>query len=77
MKLSPERRRAILDEMVLAELFSEKAWCRRYQISARTVKRLRAEARELLARQLAAQNGPFNVVVMALNNSGNNARKRA
>jgi hypothetical protein len=46
MKLTPEQRRAILAEMRLAELFTEKMWARRYRISTRTVKRLRAAARE-------------------------------
>jgi DNA-directed RNA polymerase specialized sigma24 family protein len=62
MKLKPDQRRAILNEMILSELFSEKAWARRYGISARTVKRLRAEARERLA-----QSVPQNISVTLFN----------
>lgn len=46
MKLKADQRRALINEMILAELFSEKAWARRYGVSITTVKRLRAEARE-------------------------------
>ncbi|HEX4025879.1 MAG TPA: hypothetical protein VHX52_14435 [Steroidobacteraceae bacterium] len=46
----------------MAELFTEKAWARRYQISPATVKRLRAEARE---RRLI-RNVSTNVHVLVL-----------
>jgi hypothetical protein len=71
MKLKPDQRRAILNEMILSELFSEKAWARRYGISARTVKRLRAEARDRMA-----LNVPENIQV-TLFNAGSRERKRA
>ncbi len=45
-KLSPERERDLLNEMELAELLTEKAWQRRYGISPRTIRRLRARVRE-------------------------------
>ena len=61
MKLRPEERRAIINEMVLSELFSEKSWVKRYGISARTVKRLRAEAREMIE-----INAPRNIQVILL-----------
>lgn len=70
MKLSRDDRRAIINEMVLSELFSEKAWARRYGISARTVKRLRAQARELIA-----INAPRNIQVFLLD--GARDKKRA
>lgn len=62
MRLTPAQRREILTEMQLAELFTEKAWARRYQISPATVKRLRAEARE---RRLI-RNVSTNVHVLVL-----------
>lgn len=64
MKLKPDQRRAIINEMVLSELFSEKAWARRYGISPRTVKRLRAEARERMA-----LNVPQNISVTLFNSN--------
>lgn len=45
MKLSPEREAELLAEMALAELFTEKAWERRYGIKPRTIRRLRAKVR--------------------------------
>jgi hypothetical protein len=70
VKLSRDDRRAIINEMVLSELFSEKAWSRRYGISVRTVKRLRAQARELIA-----INAPRTIQVFLLD--GVRDRKRA
>jgi hypothetical protein len=70
MRLSRDDRRAIINEMVLSELFSEKAWARRYGISQRTVKRLRAEARELIA-----INAPRTIQVFLLD--GVRDKKRA
>jgi AraC-like DNA-binding protein len=46
MKLTPDQRREILNEMELAELFTEKLWAQRFGISIPTVRRLRREARE-------------------------------
>jgi hypothetical protein len=46
VKLTAEHRAAILAEMRLAELFTEKRWAARYGISLGTVRRLRAEARQ-------------------------------
>jgi hypothetical protein len=45
-KLFPDELRAILNEMELAELFTEKRWAARFGISIPTVRRLRREARE-------------------------------
>jgi FixJ family two-component response regulator len=70
MKLKADQRREIINEMILAELFSEKAWARRFQISPRTVKRLRAEARERMALMV-----PENIQVTLFNS--NRERKRA
>jgi hypothetical protein len=70
MKLKADQRRALVNEMILAELFSEKAWSRRYGVSIRTVKRLRAEARERMALMV-----PDNIHVTLLNT--NRERKRA
>lgn len=65
MKLSPQRRAELLAELALATQMNTKAWCRRYGIAPRTVKRLRAEAREALAQK--ARNGPINWRVLVLN----------
>jgi hypothetical protein len=70
MKLKADQRRVLLNEMILAELFSEKAWARRYGVSIRTVKRLRAEARERMALMV-----PANIHVTLFN--ANRERKRA
>ena len=75
MKLTSNQRREILSEMQLATLFNTKAWVRRFSISPRQVKRLRAEARELLARK--AQKGPVNFCVMELNSKQGSKRVRA
>jgi len=65
VKLSPEKRREILREMRLAEIFNTKRWSQRYCMSHRTVKRLRAEAREQLAR-----GGPATAVVVWFTTNG-------
>jgi hypothetical protein len=70
MKLKPDQRRALLNEMILAELFSEKRWSNRYGISVRTVRRLREEAREKLSFMV-----PENIHVTLFN--ANRERKRA
>jgi len=68
-KLSPQQHREILAEMQLAALFNVKSWARRYNISPRTVKRLKAEALERMAR--IAQKGPIHCQVTVFNsNSG-------
>ncbi len=46
MKLAPERRAELLNELRLRVLFKDKALCRRYGISRRTLTRLQAEALE-------------------------------
>jgi hypothetical protein len=51
-KLSAERRRELLNEMWLAEWFTEKMWAKRYEISIPTVRRLRREARDRLRASL-------------------------
>jgi hypothetical protein len=63
MKLSAEERQKILKEMQLVMLlFNTKRWAARYRISARQVKRLRAEAREHLA-----PKGLFQVHIVVSN----------
>jgi hypothetical protein len=56
MKLASEQRAALLSEMRLAALFTEKRWAARYGVSIGTVRRLRAEARQRPLRgNIAAQ----------------------
>ena len=55
-RLSPGDRAWLLNEMMLSSQFNTKAWSRRFGISPRQVRRLRAEAREILA--ATAANGP-------------------
>ncbi|HEX3915536.1 MAG TPA: hypothetical protein VHW71_18710 [Steroidobacteraceae bacterium] len=71
MKLSPEREAELLNEMALAEIFTEKAWQRRYGVKPRTIRRLRAKMRERFG--TVAALGPDTVHVLMLNGS----RKRA
>ena len=63
MKLSPEQRSLILAEMTLAESFNTKRWSQHYKISPRTVKRLRAAAREALAAEKARKGPPAEAVL--------------
>jgi hypothetical protein len=44
MKLSPEREAELLNELRLRVLFSDRALCRRYGISRRTLVRLQSKA---------------------------------
>jgi len=68
VKLSPDRRREILNEMELAELFTEKRWADRYGISIPTVRRLRREARERRVRLIPNVSNTLHVTVF--NSSG-------
>jgi hypothetical protein len=52
MKLSPEKQREILNEMMLAELFTEKRWAERFGISIPTVRRMRRKARDEFRKSL-------------------------
>lgn len=72
MKLSREREAELLNEMALAEIFTEKAWERRYGVKPRTIRRLRAKMRE--RQGSVAGLGPDTVHVLVLNN---NERKKA
>jgi hypothetical protein len=64
VKLSPDDRCEILKEMQLVDLlFNTKRWADRFRISERQVKRLRAEARELLM----APKGPLHVRIVVSN----------
>jgi hypothetical protein len=67
VKLSPSREAELLNEMKLAELFTERAWMARYGVSARTLRRLRAKVRQHQG-SLAAL-GPDTVHILCLNNS--------
>jgi hypothetical protein len=67
MKLSPEREAELLNEMALAEIFTEKAWQRRYGVKPRTIRRLRAKMRERFG--TVAGLGPDTVHVLVLNGS--------
>jgi hypothetical protein len=64
-RLSPGDRAWLLNEMMLSSQFNTKAWSRRFGISPRQVRRLRAEAREILA--ATAANGPVLCQVKVLN----------
>ena len=69
-KLPADDRRKILREMQLVMLlFNTKRWAERYRISARQVKRLRVEARELLM----APKGPFHVQIVVSNDVSSDA----
>lgn len=62
MKLSPEREDALLKELELAEWLTEQSWVRRYGVSARTIRRYRAQVRER-HRSLAALRPEFHRIV--------------
>lgn len=74
MKLTPDQLRELFNEMELAELFNTKTWSRRFGISPRQVKRLRAMVRERLAAR--APKGPVNIVVMAFNQVNAKANRK-
>jgi hypothetical protein len=74
VKLTPEKRREILNEMELAEQFTEKRWSVRFGISIPTVQRLRREARE---RRQRLMGNPSNTVHVVVFNSTSTPRKRA
>jgi hypothetical protein len=74
MKLTLDQRREILNEMELAEQFTEKRWAVRYGISIPTVRRLRAEARERRVRLIANHSTDLHVLIF---NSGSKPRKTA
>jgi hypothetical protein len=72
-KLSPDMRREILNEMELAELFTEKMWARRYGISIPTVRRLRCEARNRIQERLIP-NVSTTVHVVCFNSPSKGAK---
>jgi hypothetical protein len=78
VKLTPEQRVELLNEMRLAEIFNTKMWSRRFGISPRTVKRLRAELRGQPTGPMGATapNGPATAQVLPLN-AGSAKRRRA
>lgn len=61
MKLPLARREELLNEMRLAALLNEKSWCRRYGVSSRTLRRLRAKA---LERPLAQSGGDHHILIL-------------
>jgi hypothetical protein len=69
MRLSPERRAELLNELRLRRLFTNKMLCRRYGVSLSTLKRLQAEA---LERPLDPMGriGPETVRVVLPNRDG-------
>jgi hypothetical protein len=75
MKLTPDRERELLDCLRLRELLADKRLCLRFNVSRRTLVRLRA--RLLDERQSLAQKAPASVHVLLLNNGVNIERKRA
>ena len=62
--LPPAREAELLAEMELAELFTEKMWQRRYGLSPRTLRRLRAKMRE--RQRPVAALGPDTVHVVVI-----------
>jgi hypothetical protein len=66
VKLTPDQRREILNEMELADQFTEQRWANRYGISIPTVRRLRREARE---RRKLIPNVSGTVHVVCFNSS--------
>lgn len=73
MKLSSERRAELLNEMELAEQFTEKRWAARFGISIPTVRRLRREARERRERLIPNVSQDLHVIVF---NSNGSRKKR-
>jgi len=62
----------LMNELALATLFNTKSWARRFGISERLVKRLRAEARDQLAQM--ARKGPVHCQVLVFN-SGSSSKQ--
>jgi hypothetical protein len=60
-KLSPELREQLLNEMRLAALLNEKSWSRRYGLSPRQLRRLRAQA---LERPLARSGDAHRILIL-------------
>jgi len=73
VKLSSERRAELLNEMELAEQFTEKRWAARFGISIPTVRRLRREARERRERLIPNVSQDLHVIVF---NSNGSRKKR-
>jgi hypothetical protein len=69
MKLSSEQRAELLNEMELAEQFTEKRWSARFGISIPTVRRLRREARERRERLIPNVSQELHVIVFNINGS--------
>lgn len=67
MKLAPETRRKIMNEMELVDAaFTEKRWAARYCISIPTVRRLRRAMRERSrGRLIPNQSHDLNVICFA------------
>lgn len=73
MKLTADQHREILNEMELAEQFTEKRWSTRFGISIPTVRRLRREARERRERLIPNVSQDLHVIVF---NSNGPRKKR-
>ena len=73
MKLSPERRAELINELHLRVLFRDKLICKRYGISRSTLARLQREALD----QHMTQNAPQSIHVLVLNGDMPLRRKTA
>ena len=70
-KLSIDRRRELLNEMELADQFTEQRWAQRYNISIPYVRYLRREARERCKRLLIPnQSQDLHVVCFSTPSKG-------
>jgi len=67
MKLSPERRAELLNEMELADQFTEKRWAERYGLSISSIRGYRRLARE---RREFIPNQQHDVHVVVFNSNG-------
>lgn len=72
-RLSADRRAELLNEMELADQFTEKRWAARFGISIPTVRRLRREARERSDRLIPNVSNDVHVIVF---NSNGPPKKR-
>lgn len=72
MKLSPERLAELLNEMELADQFTEQRWAARFGLSVPSIRRYRRIARERRDRLIPNQSQDLHVVVF----NGNGPRKK-
>jgi hypothetical protein len=69
-KLSPERLAELLNEMELADQFTEKRWAARFGISIPYVRYLRRQARERRERMIPNQSQDLHVVCFSTRSKG-------